>query len=217
MSSGTYELRAYVERLTVNIAIFASGKGSNFLAIARAIIKGNLKCSLSLLVCDNPQAPVLKKAKRLGIKSVLVPRKDFPSKAEFENQIIKHLQENKIDLVVLAGFMRLISLEFVRQYYGRMINIHPSLLPSFKGEQGIKDAFDYGVKFTGVTVHFVDEKTDHGPIILQEAVKIKEDDTLESLEARIHKVEHRLYPAAIRLFLEGKLELAGRKVRGSSP
>jgi len=196
-----------------NIAVFASGKGTNFSAIARAIKKGKIKANLSLLVCDNPKAGVIGRAKRMGVKVALVLREDFKSRKDFEAKIIQHLEENKIDLIVLAGFMRLLSSDFVKSYFGRILNIHPALLPSFKGTQGIKDAFDYGVKITGVTVHFVDEKMDHGPIILQEAVKVKEEDTLETLEKKIHKIEHKIYPEAIRLFLEGKLKIEGRKVK----
>jgi phosphoribosylglycinamide formyltransferase-1 len=196
-----------------NIAVFASGRGTNFSAIARAIKKGKIKANLSLLVCDNPKAGVIVRAKRMGVKVALVLREDFKSRKDFEVKIIQHLEENKIDLIVLAGFMRLLSSDFVKSYFGRILNIHPALLPSFKGTQGIKDAFDYGVKITGVTVHFVDEKMDHGPIILQEAVKVKEEDTLETLEKKIHKIEHKIYPEAIRLFLEGKLKIEGRKVK----
>jgi len=196
----------------MNIAIFASGRGTNFAAIVRAKRKGIIKADLSLLVCDNPKAGVLSKAKRAGVKILLVERENFPCKKDFENKILQNLEKEKIDLIVLAGFMRILSPDFVRKHKGRIINIHPALLPSFKGTEAIKDAFDYGVKSTGVTVHFVDEQMDHGPIILQETVKIKEDDTLKSLEERIHKTEHRIYPQAIKLFLEGKLKIAGRKV-----
>lgn len=201
----------------MNLAIFASGRGTNFSAIAQAIKKGKVKASLSLLVCDNPDGPVLKKAKRAGVKIVLIKRRDFASRSDFENGIIRSLEENRIDLILLAGFMRMLSAEFVHKYAGRIINIHPALLPSFKGAQGIKDAFDYGVKVTGVTVHFVDEKMDSGPIILQQTVKIEEADTPESLEKKIHAVEHRLYPEAVRLFSEGRLKIEGRRVRISVP
>lgn len=197
----------------MNIAVFASGRGTNFAAIIRGVKKGKIKSNLSLLVCDNPKAGALGRAKRAGIKVALVKREDFLSKRDFENKIIEHLQEQKIDLIVLAGFMRLLSLEFVQRYKNRILNIHPALLPSFKGVHGIEDAFRYGVKVTGVTVHFVDEKMDHGPIVLQEAVKIKEDDTLESLEAKIHKIEHKIYPQAIKLFVEGKLRTEDRKIK----
>jgi len=200
----------------MNIAVFASGRGTNFGAIIRAVKKGKIKANLSLLVCDNPKAAVINKAKRAGIKVALVKREDFSSKNDFEARIIQRLEENKIDLIVLAGFMRILSPELVQKYKGRILNIHPALLPSFKGEEGIKDAFDYGVKLTGVTVHFVDEEMDHGPIILQKEVAIEETDTAESLESKIHKLEHKLYPEAINLFVEGRLSIEGRKVRISN-
>ena len=195
-----------------NIAVFASGRGSNFQAIVQSIKEGKISVNLALLVCDNPKAPVLEKASKFGVKVVLVEREDFSDRDAFEEKIIQYLGENKVDLVVLAGFMRVLGQKLVRAYKNRIINIHPALLPSFKGAHGINDAFDYGVKITGVTVHFVDEEMDHGPIILQEALKIEETDTLESLEEKIHKIEHRLYPEAIRLFLDGHLKIKGRKV-----
>jgi len=196
----------------MNIAIFASGRGTNFSAIAAAIKKRLIKANLSLLVCDKPGAKVLLKARRAKVEIFLVERKGFSSKIDFENAIIDALKKHKIDLIVLAGFMRILSARFVRKYYGRIINIHPSLLPSFKGENGIKDAFSYSVKVTGVTVHFVDVLMDHGPIILQQAVNVDEGDTQKSLEEKIHRVEHALYPQAIKLFSEGKLKIKGRKV-----
>jgi phosphoribosylglycinamide formyltransferase-1 len=200
----------------MNIAVFASGRGTNFGAIRRAIKSGKIKANLSLLVCDNPKAGAIGRAKRAGVKLALIKREGFANKKDFEAKIIAHLEENKIDLIVLAGFMRLLSPEFVSKYQGRILNIHPALLPSFRGTQGLKDAFEYGVKVTGVTVHFVDEKIDHGPIILQKEVKIEEDDTLETLEKKMHKIEHRLYPEAVRLYVEGRLKLEGRKVRVSN-
>jgi len=197
----------------MNIAVFASGRGTNFAAIIRAVKSGKIKANLSLLVCDNPQAGAMTKAKRAKIKVALVKREDFPNKKDFEAAILGHLKAAEIDLIVLAGFMRMLSPELVRAYSGRILNIHPALLPAFKGRQGIKDAFDYGVKVTGVTVHFVDEVMDHGPIILQQTVKVEQDDTPVTLEAKIHKVEHKLYPLAIKLFTEGKLKIEGRSVK----
>lgn len=196
----------------MNIAVFASGRGTNFSAVARAIKKGKLKAALALLVCDNPQAAVLSRARRANVKVALVKRKDFATKLDFENKIIQHLEDCKIDLIVLAGFMRILSPEFVKKYKNKIVNIHPALLPSFKGAEAIKDAFKYGVKVTGVSVHFVDDQMDSGPIILQQAVRVEENDTLESLEKKIHKIEHKIYPEAIRLFIEGKLRIEGRKV-----
>ena len=200
----------------MNIAVFASGKGTNFAAIIRAVKKGKIKANLSLLVCDKPGAGAISRAKRAGIKVALVKREDFTTKEDFENRIIQNLEENQIDLIVLAGYMRLVDPELLARYKNRILNIHPSLLPSFKGTEGIKGAFNYGVKVTGVTVHFVDEEMDHGAIILQAPLKIEEDETRESLETKIHKLEHKLYPEAIRLVVEGRLKVEGRKVRTSS-
>ncbi len=197
----------------MNIAVFASGRGSNFAAIIRAVKKGKIKANLALLVSDNPKAKAIAKAKRAGIKIALVKRENFNDKKGYEDKIIEHLKENNIELIVLAGYMRLVSAEFVAQYKDKIINIHPALLPSFKGAHAIKDAFDYGVKVTGVTVHFVDEKMDHGAIILQKAVMVEEGDSEDSLERKIHKIEHQLYPKAIQLVAEGKLKLQGRKVK----
>lgn len=199
----------------MNIAVFASGRGSNFAAIISAVKKGQIKAALSLLVCDNPQAGAIIHAEAAGIKVALITGKEFPLKKDFEAEIIAYLEKEKIELIVLAGFMRLLSAEFVRRFKGRMLNIHPALLPAFKGRMGIKDAFDYGAKVAGVTVHFVDEETDHGPIILQEAISIGEKDSLESLEEKIHTLEHRLYPTAINLFTQGRLKIEGRKVKVS--
>ncbi len=197
----------------INIAVFASGKGTNFSAIIKAVKKGTLKANLSLLVCDNPRAGVIARAKRAQVKVALIKREDFPGNKEFETEIIRILKQENIDLIVLAGFMRILGQEILSQYKNRIINIHPALLPSFKGAKGIKDAFDYGMKVTGVTVHFVDELMDHGPIILQQAIKVEESDTEESLEAKIHKLEHKIYPQALKLFTEGKLKIEGRKVK----
>ncbi len=201
----------------MNIAVFASGNGSNFAAIAGAIKKGGIRARLSLLVCDNPAAFVIKRARKAKVKVALVKREDFPAKADFEKEIIKHLKSNHIDLIVMAGFMRMLGKELLKGYKNRILNIHPALLPSFKGASGIKDAFDYGVKVTGVTVHFVDELMDHGPVILQAPVEIEENDTLASLEVKIHQLEHRFYPLAIKLFAEGKLKMQGRRVKVLNP
>ncbi len=199
-----------------NIAIFASGKGSNFVALVKAVKQRRLNCRIGLLVCDNPHAPVLEKARKAGIETLLVERPAFASREAFEKEIIRHLKAADIKLIVLAGFMRVLSPLLVNAFRGRIINIHPALLPAFKGAHAIEDAFQYGAKITGVTVHFVDEQVDHGPIILQEAVPIKPADTLASLEKRIHQVEHRLYPRAVRLCLEGKVRVAGRSLKPRS-
>ncbi|MFA5320004.1 MAG: phosphoribosylglycinamide formyltransferase [Candidatus Omnitrophota bacterium] len=195
-----------------NIAVFASGTGSNFSAIVSAVKTGMIKANIPLLICDNPEAPVIKKAVRAKIRVVVIAAKDFSDRDQFEKAIIEVLRGCGIDLIVLAGFMRILSPAFVKRYPSRIINIHPALLPSFKGAHAIRDAFEYGVKVTGVTVHFVDEKTDHGPVIMQEPVRIENGQTLKRLGQIIHKVEHRVYPRAIALLLRGRLRVRGRKV-----
>jgi len=202
-----------MRRDMLNIAIFCSGSGSNFQAIAESINEGYIEeAKISAMVTDNPRCLARERAKQLGIVTVVVERKDYKSKEDFENAIIKELEERNIGLIALAGFMRILSPSFVKVFNNKILNIHPALLPSFKGTEGIKDALDYGVKVTGPTVHFVDAEMDHGPIILQGAVEVKDGDTEESLAPRVHKIEHRIYPEAIKLFAEGKLKIAGRKV-----
>ncbi len=183
----------------MNLAIFASGNGSNFSAIVKEVKQGKIKAKLVILVCDKPEAFVIKRALRHKVKVVLVKREDFKNRADFETAIIQMLKAYKIDLIALAGFMRILSPAFVKLYRNRIMNIHPSLLPAFKGSHAIKDAFDCKAGSTGVTVHFVDQEVDHGPVILQRKVKIENRDTLARLEKRIHTIEHKLYPEAIKL------------------
>lgn len=181
----------------MNLAIFASGNGSNFAALVKAIKEKKIKAKLVVLVCDKPEAFVVKRAQKAKITVILAKREDFVSRADFEAAIIQRLGNYKIDLIALAGFMRMLSPGFVKLYHNRIINIHPSLLPAFKGAHAIRDAIEARVSFTGVTVHFVDKQMDHGPVILQKQIKIKRTDTLSSLEKRIHALEHELYPQAI--------------------
>jgi phosphoribosylglycinamide formyltransferase 1 len=196
----------------VNLAVFASGNGSNFSAIVKAIKQHKIKTKLVILVSDKPEAFVIKRAQKARVPVVLVRREDFRSRADFEAGIIQRLKSYKIDLIALAGFMRILSPDFVKQYRNRILNIHPSLLPAFKGAHAIKDAFDHKATFTGVTVHFVDARMDHGPVILQKQIKIASSNTLASLEKRIHGLEHKLYPQVIKLFCSGKIKLRGRQV-----
>lgn len=196
----------------MNLAIFASGNGSNFSAIVQEIKKGTIKVKKVILVCDQPDALVIKRAQKTKITAILVRREDFLSRTDFEAAIIQRLKSYKIDLIALAGFMRILSPGFVKQYRNRIINIHPSLLPAFKGAHAIKDALKSKASYTGVSVHFIDQEVDHGPIILQRKIKIKKSDTLVSLEKRIHSLEHQLYPEAIKLFISGKIKIAGSKV-----
>jgi len=197
----------------VNIAVFCSGNGSNFQAIIDASKKGLFNSKIALMVCDNPNAYAITKAKNESIKTLLLDINDFPSQEAFEARIIEELITEHIELICLAGYMRLLLPSFINKYREKIINIHPALLPSFKGIRGIKDALDYGVKVTGVTVHFVNEDMDAGPIILQEAVTIEDNDTKETLAEKIHKIEHRLYPNAVKLFIEGRLKVIGRTVK----
>ncbi len=196
----------------MNFAVFCSGQGSNLQAIIDAAKKNRIKAKLALVVCDNPKAYALKRARRAGIETAIVDPKRFPTREKLEAEIIRNLNKKGIKLIALAGFMRVLSDRFVRKYRNRILNIHPALLPSFKGAHAIRDALRYGVKVTGPTVHFVTEDVDSGPIILQEACWIKEDDNEKSLLARVHKLEHSIYPKAIDLFARGNLRVAGRRV-----
>lgn len=181
----------------MRVAVLASGNGSNFEVIAKAFKKKQIKGELVWLFSDQPDAFVLKRAQRLGVPSCSFSPKEFPSKQAYEERLLQRLRENAVDLVVLAGYMRIIGGTLLESYPQQIVNIHPSLLPSFPGLHGIKDAFDYGVKVTGVTIHTIDAGVDTGPIIAQEAVCIEETDTLASLETKIHQVEHRLYPEVL--------------------
>lgn len=194
------------------IAVFASGQGSNFAALAEAERAGQLGGGrIELLVSDRPEAPVAKRAEEAGIPALLLRPKDFASRELYEAEIVAELQRREIGLIVLAGYMRLITPVLLTPYAGRTVNIHPSLLPAFAGKDAIGQALDYGVKLTGVTVHFVDGGMDTGPVIAQRSVAVEPGDTAESLAERIHQVEYELYPEVVRALAEGKVELDGRK------
>jgi phosphoribosylglycinamide formyltransferase 1 len=194
------------------IAVFTSGFGSNLQALIDFSKNDNLSGEIVLVFSNKSSAFALQRARSNGIKAVFLDPEQFKTRVEFDERIAGILEEEKIDLVVLAGYMLLISQNFLAKFKNRIINIHPALLPSFKGTHGIKDAFDYGVKVTGVTVHFVDEGLDNGPIIMQQAVEVSEDDSAETLEEKIHAAEHKLYPQAVKYFCTGKLKIIGRKV-----
>ena len=183
--------------MSTRLAVFCSGYGSNFQALIEAVQKKKLRAEIALLVCDNPKAYALQRAKKHGVPAVLLSPKLFSSRQAYEKVIIKILKNQKIDFIILAGFMRILTPYFIGAYRRRILNIHPSFLPDFKGAHAIRDAFGARVRETGVTVHFVTEKVDAGPIILQEKVTINREDTLQSLEKKIHSVEHKLYPKAI--------------------
>ena len=196
----------------MNIAVFCSGSGSNLQALIDKIEDGYIPAKIAVVVSDNKSAFALERAKKAGIETLVLNPKDFKTREAFDKEIVKNLQAKNVGLVVLAGYMRLLSDHFIKAYENKIMNIHPALLPAFKGTHGIKDALLYGVKVTGPTVHFVDEKLDHGPIILQKAIEVRDDDTEESLLERVHKEEHKIYPDAVKLFVEGKLKINGRRV-----
>ena len=186
------------------IAVFCSGFGSNFGAIIDAVGKKKLRVEIAVMVCDNPAAYAIQRAKKNNIPVVLVSSRLFTTRLAYEKVVVRILKSQQIDLVVLAGFMRILTSYFIKSYRDKIINIHPSYLPQFKGAHAIRDAFGAKLKETGVSVHFVTEKVDSGKIILQEKVKISPKDTLESLEKKIHAVEHRLYPKAIQRVVDSK-------------
>ncbi len=196
----------------LSIAVFASGSGSNFQALAEAIRRGGIDATIDLVVCDKPSAYVLERAASFNIETFVFRPKEFASREAYEELIVAKLREKGIDLVVMAGYMRLVTNVLVEPFYGRMINIHPALLPAFPGMDGIGQALAYGAKITGATVHFVDGGTDTGPIIAQQAVTIADDDTKETLSARIQQAEHALLPAVVKWIAEGRVLLEGRKV-----
>lgn len=196
----------------LRLAVFASGSGSNFQALVDAVKRGELDAEIALLVCDRPRAKVVERSQVAGIDAYTFRPKDYASREACEEDILRQLKEKDIDFIVLAGYMRLITQVLLGPYEGRIVNIHPSLLPAFPGMDAIGDAFRYGVRVTGVTVHFVDSGMDTGPIIAQQPVVVEQDDTLESLAEKIHAVEHRLYPHVLRGISEGRVRLDGRKV-----
>ena len=183
------------------IAIFASGYGSNFEAITLAAKSGEIDAEVALLVCDKPSARVVEVAKELGIESFVFSARDFSSKAEYEARIVDELVAAKVELICLAGYMRIVGDTLLKAYAGRIINLHPSLLPSFKGAHAIKDALEYGVKVFGATIHYVDESLDGGKIIAQQAIAYEGHD-LEEITQMIHSVEHRLYINTIKKLLK---------------
>jgi phosphoribosylglycinamide formyltransferase-1 len=196
----------------VNIAVLCSGSGTNLQAIINKVRSGYIPAKIALVLSDKKDAFALERAKKANIETVVLNSKDYKTREDFDKEVIKNLKKRNVELVVLAGFMRLLSAYFIKEYKNRIINIHPALLPSFKGTHGIKDALDYGVKVTGATAHFVDEDLDNGPIILQSCVDIKDDDTEDTLLERVHKEEHKIYSEAVKLFVEGRLKIEGRKV-----
>ncbi|MGM0508173.1 MAG: phosphoribosylglycinamide formyltransferase [Fusobacteriota bacterium] len=197
----------------LNIAILASGNGSNFQAINDNIKKGKIKKGkIKILISNKKSAYVLERAKKENIEALYLDRSNYKSREDYDKKIVKILKEKDIDLVVLAGYMMWISDFFVDNFKNKILNIHPSLLPAFKGLDAIQRAYNYGVKLTGVTVHFVDKSKDGGPIVLQKSLEISNEDTLSTLEEKIHIIEHQLYSKAINLFCHNNIQVEGRKV-----
>lgn len=194
------------------LGVLVSGRGSNLHAIFDAIQAERLKGKIGVVISDNPDAPAIKRMAGFGITTVVIERQKFASRQAFEMAVAAELNLHHVELVILAGFMRILGPEFIQLFSGRIMNIHPALLPAFPGLDAQAQALKYGVKVSGCTVHFVDEGMDTGPIILQEAVPVHDDDTMQTLSERILHVEHVLYPRAIGLYCEGRLKLDGRRV-----
>ena len=197
----------------LKLGILASGSGTNLQAIIDACANKIINAEVVVVVSDVATAGALERAKKFGVATAIHVRNDYSSKQAYELAIIKDLRKYNVELVCLAGYMRIVGKDILKAFPNRVLNIHPALLPSFPGLDAQKQAFEYGVKVSGCTVHFVDEKTDHGPIILQRTVAVLEDDTVETLRERILKEEHKIYPEAIKLFAEGRLMIEGRRVR----
>jgi phosphoribosylglycinamide formyltransferase-1 len=195
-----------------SFGVLVSGSGSNLQAIIDAAEAGQIPGKVGVVVSNKADAYGLVRARNHGIPAEFVDHRSFGSREEFDARLVEILRSFDVKLVCLAGFMRLVTPVFLRAFPGSILNIHPALLPSFAGTHGPRDALGYGVRFSGCTVHFLDEGVDTGPIVVQAVVPVYEDDTEESLAARILKEEHRIYPMAIRLFLEGRLTVSGRKV-----
>lgn len=194
------------------LGVLASGRGSDLQSIIDAIDNGQLKTKIGVVLTDKPEAMALERARKAGIPAVCVDRKQYSSKEEFEQELIAQLKKYNVNLVILAGFMRILSPCFVNAFKNSILNIHPSLLPSFTGAHAHRDVLAYGVKVSGCTVHFVDEGMDSGPIIMQKAVPVLDDDTEDTLAARVLEQEHIIYPKVIELFISGKIHVDGRHV-----
>ncbi|MEK9628676.1 MAG: phosphoribosylglycinamide formyltransferase [Nitrospinota bacterium] len=194
------------------LAVLVSGRGSNLQAIIDSIEKNDLAAEISVVLSNVKDAYALERGKNHGLEVVFLDPKVYPDKADYEQKMIELLQSKSVDLICLAGFMRILGKKFIQAFSGKIINIHPSLLPAFPGLHVQKRALEHGVKFSGCTVHFVNEEVDGGEIIIQAVVPVRDDDDTESLSKRILEQEHIIYPEAIRLIIEEKIEISGRRV-----
>lgn len=198
----------------MNLGVLISGRGSNLDAILTAVSEGRLSAPVRVVLSNRPAAAGLDRARAAGIPAVVVDHREFPSRDAFERVVVASLREHSVDMVALAGFDRLIGREFLAAFSHRVLNIHPALLPAFPGMHAQRQALAHGVRIAGATVHFVDEEMDHGPIVAQACVPVLDDDTEETLAARILREEHRIFPAALDLLARGRLRLDGRRVIG---
>ena len=196
----------------INLGVLVSGSGTNLQSIIDNCESGKIDAAVKVIISDNLEAFAIKRAEKHSIDAATITRDEFDDRKSFEEKIVKILESHNVELVCLAGFMRIVGKTLLSAYPNRIMNKHPALLPSFPGLDVQKQAFDYGVKISGCTVHFVDDKIDHGPIICQTAVPVMEDDTPETLKARILEEEHRIYPQAIQLYAEGRLKIQNRRV-----
>jgi phosphoribosylglycinamide formyltransferase 1 len=194
------------------IAVLLSGRGSNFLSIHHAIREGRIDADIVLVLSNKPDAPGLAAARERGLETLYLDPKLFSNREDYDQAIVERLRQKDVDLVCLAGYMKILTPVLCRAFVNRILNIHPALLPSFPGLHVQQKAIDWGVRFSGCTVHFVAEEVDMGPIVLQAAVPVLLDDTEDTLAARILVEEHKIYPEAIRLFFEGRIEIRGRRV-----
>ncbi len=193
------------------VGILISGRGSNMLALIEAVERGRLNAEIAVVISNREEAEGLAKARQHGVETLVVSHQGL-GRQEHERRIVAELKKREVSLVCLAGYMRVLSPYFLSEFPQRVLNIHPSLLPAFPGLEAQRQALEYGVKYTGCTVHFVDEDVDHGPIIAQAVVPVLDDDTVESLSARILSQEHRIYAEAVALVLSGKYKIEGRRV-----
>lgn len=197
--------------MTTGIGVISSGRGENLRYIIEATLSGYLPAKVRIVLADQKGAGALGIACKYGVRGIYVDPAGL-SREEYDRILIEHLDEAGADLIVLTGYLRILSSQFVEHYRDRILNIHPALLPSFRGMNAFKQALDYGATWTGTTVHLVDEEVDHGPIIYQVPVRVRGDDTYESLKARVQKAEFRAYPKAIKMFIEGRPRLVGRRL-----
>lgn len=196
----------------IRLGVLISGRGSNLQSIIDASKKGAIDAEIAIVISDKKDAYGLVRAKENDIPTLFLSPKDYRNREEFDEKVVEELNKHKVDLVLLAGFMRIVTPALIEPFRDRIMNIHPALLPSFPGLDAQKQAFEHGVKFSGCTVHFVEEGMDEGPIIIQAVVPVMDNDTVDTLSELILKYEHKIYPIAIQLFAEGRLKVEGRKV-----